>query len=631
AETSDRLRADRAHLEEERYAFLLRFGDITRQLTDPAPLTDAAVSLVGEHVGADRSYYAEVDSPGDGFVVLASHAAGSPEEVAGSYSLAEIPVTARMLRGGEIVVEEDLAATTAVPAAEAAHLRRRGIRAFAAVPLVREGHPVAVLSVAHDTPRAWTGDEIALMTEVVGRTWGAVQRARAEAALRDSEERLRIIVENARDYAIFTTDPQGTVTGWYAGAETVFGYSAAEIVGRDSAILFVPEDRASGRPEKERAMALDGAAPNVRWHMRKGGGRVYIEGVVRPLRNQDGTARGFLCIGQDATERRTSEQALRESQRRQLALIEGIPQLVWRAAHDGNWTWSSPQWSRATGLSPEKSLRHGWQEALHPEDRDAARASWASADPMQPLDMETRLFSAAEGRYRWFRTRATPVRDEEGRLVEWLGTSTDVDDLRRLQDEQHVLVAELQHRTRNLIAVVQSIAHQTVRKSADIQDFEHRFIDRLSALARAQGLLSRSDQEPVALTDLVRLELDALGVTGMDAQVSVEGPDVTLPNRVVQTLSLAMHELATNARKYGALSDGKGRLTVRWNRPRASRVLIEWREDGIRPPEQREGQPAGGYGRELIERALPYSLDARTSFDLGERSLLCTIDLPLGK
>jgi PAS domain S-box-containing protein len=137
----------------------------------------------------------------------------------------------------------------------------------------------------------------------------------AAAALRAEKEHLRLIVENARDYAIFTTDPQDRIADWLPGAAAVFGWTAEEAVGRPAALLFTREDREAGVPERETETARkEGAAPNVRWHLRRDGSRVFIEGSATALHEADGSLRGFLKIGQDVTERREAETRLRESE-----------------------------------------------------------------------------------------------------------------------------------------------------------------------------------------------------------------------------------------------------------------------------------------------------------------------------
>jgi PAS domain S-box-containing protein len=405
-------------------------------------------------------------------------------------------------------------------------------------------------------------------------------------------------------------------------------------VGQPGAILFTPEDREAGEPEKEIETARrEGRAPDVRWHLHKGGRRIFIEGSVTALRQSDGRLRGFLKIGQDITERRKAEEKLRESEARQRALIEGVPLLVWRATPEGAWTWSSPQWTEFTGLSEEASRGHGWLDALHADDREPARAAWQSAGKSRALSMETRVFHRGENRYRWFATRAAAVIDDTtGRVIEWLGTSTDIDDLRRLQETQAVMVAELQHRTRNLLAVVRAVAQQTLANSDSLDSFRTQFNDRMAALGRVQGLLSRSDQEPITIGALIRLELDAVGALASD-RISASGPEVRIRKAAVQTLALAIHELATNARKYGALASDEGRLAIAWRTTRRDherRLVIDWVEESI-AIDLAAVEKSSGYGRELIGRALPYTLGAVTRYELGATGLRCSIDLPLSE
>lgn len=147
-----------------------------------------------------------------------------------------------------------------------------------------------------------------------------------------------------------------------------------------------------------------------------------------------------------------------------------------------------------------------------------------------------------------------------------------------------------------------------------------------------QGLLSRSGIEPITLHALISTELDALGAGEAADRIYLEGPSVRLRKAMVQTLALALHELATNARKYGALAGNAGRLTVTWRTYAENgrmRLALRWNETGIAGRRDAQASERRGYGRELIEKALPYALDARTLYELGETALHCSIDLPL--
>ncbi|OOW87279.1 methyltransferase [Xanthomonas campestris pv. vitiswoodrowii] len=354
---------------------------------------------------------------------------------------------------------------------------------------------------------------------------------------------------------------------------------------------------------------------------------------VLPYRTVDNFIGGAVLTFMDVTPLTRAERALRSSEQRLRTLMEGIPQLVWRSLDGGRWTWSSPQWSSYTGQSDAESLELGWLQAVHPDDREPTMNAWLGSASSGGLDIEHRLFNAAEQGYRWFHTRSAPVRDERGQVLEWLGTCTESDNLRRLQEEQRVLVAELQHRTRNLITVVQSVAKQTVQTTQSMPEFAVKFDDRLAALSRVQGLLSQSDNMPTTIGALLRMELEALGAEPDHKRIVAEGPNVALRKSTVQTLALALHELATNALKHGALAVDTGTLSIRWEVVSGSdtpaRLKLLWIEEGASTQLRDDRDEVSGFGRRLIEKALPYSHGAQTRYELSDTRLECEIQLPL--
>ncbi|MFN7994414.1 MAG: PAS domain S-box protein [Bryobacteraceae bacterium] len=180
------------------------------------------------------------------------------------------------------------------------------------------------------------------------------ERRQAEAALRDSEERFRVLVEGVKDYAIFMTDAQAKIVSWNRGAERILGYSGDEILGRDSKIVFTPEDRERGEPQGEMETAVrDGRAEDERWHLRKDGSRFFASGVMTPLWHPDGKLRGFAKIMRDVTERKNNEEAMREAQK-----LESIGLLAGGVAHDFN--------NLLTGIIGSASLAAEELPRLHP-------------------------------------------------------------------------------------------------------------------------------------------------------------------------------------------------------------------------------------------------------------------------
>lgn len=458
-------------------------------------------------------------------------------------------------------------------------------------------------------------------------------RKRQEDALRESEERFRRFGDASRD-VLWIRDAETMQWQYLTRAyEDIYGIDRAQAKTdndyRDWLALIVPQDRLAATRALRRVRAGEHATFEYRVKRPSDGAIRWLRSSEFPITDERGRVTSIGGIGHDLTK-------LRETELRLKTLMEGIPQLVWRAAAGGHWTWASPQWVEFTRLSSERSLGHGWLDALHSEDRDAALRAWEEAGQSGKLEMEARICRAADSESYWFQWRATPVRNAAGQILEWLGTSTDVDELRRMQERQRVMVAELQHRTRNLIAVVRSIAQQTMKSSAGLDSFRQAFGDRLAALSRVQGLLSQASDTQITIGTLLHSELDALGALGSANRIVIHGPEVALRNSVVQTLALAFHELATNARKYGALSVPGGRLEVVWevHEDAQGRSLLDlhWEESARSGSETTEtARCEGGYGRELIERALPYSLGAETSYEILDGGVRCRISLPLNE
>ncbi|OWT74669.1 MULTISPECIES: CheR family methyltransferase [unclassified Achromobacter] len=224
-----------------------------------------------------------------------------------------------------------------------------------------------------------------------------------------------------------------------------------------------------------------------------------------------------------------------------------------------------------------------------------------------------------------FLVRLAPYLNVEGQTEGVVIAFIDITGMIQAEQRQDVLIGELQLRTRNLLAVIQSIAQQTLPADPAVQTFH----DRLSALGRLQGLVGQADGNLVSLDAIVRLEFSALGMAD-NSRISIAGPVVLLGVGNCQTIALALHELATNAVKYGALKDDDASLDVRWTvesaPERGEFLAIDWIEQGVkRIPDSSKV----GFGRQLIEKALKYTLRARTELRFNLDGISCRIEIPL--
>lgn len=296
---------------------------------------------------------------------------------------------------------------------------------------------------------------------------------------------------------------------------------------------------------------------------------------------------------------------------------------------------------RILGRPAEILLSTGVADITHPDDMPPSLAAIAqAAETGRPSTLDKRYF-LPDGSQVWASSTISLLPPAGGQGNRFLIVTADLTErrrteaaLRRSEASQRVLIAELQHRTSNLMGVVRSIADHTARGTDDLADFLAHFDDRMAALSRVQGLLSRlNDQDRISFEDLIHTELAAMD--GRAGRVTLDGPKgVRLRSSTVHTLAMAIHELATNAIKYGALGQADGRLAILWCLEPCGAggkpwLHIDWRESGVTMPLPDAHPRRSGQGRELIERALPYQLNARTTYVLGPDGVHCTIAIPV--
>jgi PAS domain S-box-containing protein len=306
---------------------------------------------------------------------------------------------------------------------------------------------------------------------------------------------------------------------------------------------------------------------------------------------------------QDARADERVRDGLRESEERLRLALE--------AGRMGTWEWTiatneviwSPSLEAIHGLAPGRfeGTFAGYQKDIHPEDREQILGAIAKTlEQGEDHHVEYRIV-LPDGGIRWVEGRGKLVRDRSGAATRMIGVCMDVTERKQNEERQKLLLDELNHRVKNMLAVVQSIAGQTLRDTPDPAAFKDAFSARLAALARAHSLLTKELWQGASLRDIVATALAPFGAEGREA-ISIAGPAVLIRPNAAVTLSLVLHELATNAAKHGALGAPRGKVGATWTRtgPQPGQpawVELVWSERGgpsVKTPEKQ------GFGSRLI-------------------------------
>lgn len=328
----------------------------------------------------------------------------------------------------------------------------------------------------------------------------------------------------------------------------------------------------------------------------------------------------------DITEQTLATAALAESELRFKTLAEMLPQGIFSAQPDGSIDYHNGRWCEVVGVAEQGADSVLWSTLLHPDDLERATQAWKrSLGAAERYEVEARC-RRKSGEYRWLHVTAVPVMDHEGRVTRWFGMVADIHDAKLMELNREALAQELDHRIRNLFAIVDGLISLCVRDDPDMARFAAKLRQRLTALHRAHSLaVLPGSSIAVSLHDLIQMLLEPYR-SGVESRVLVDGEDIRIEQKATTPLALIFHELATNAGKYGALGAPNGRLHVTIARD-GERLQVSWVEIGTSGDDGAAERK--GFGSKLLSLLIDVQLGGQFSTRWTPRGLTIELRLPL--
>ncbi|HEY4123017.1 MAG TPA: HWE histidine kinase domain-containing protein [Rhizomicrobium sp.] len=316
---------------------------------------------------------------------------------------------------------------------------------------------------------------------------------------------------------------------------------------------------------------------------------------------------------------------MERNENRYRQLVNATSGIVWTTDADGMVEEPQPGWIELTGVGWPDYRGRAWTESVHEEDRGKLVFDMWNIDTTGAYHAEIRIWNAPSRDWRWFAARAVPIRDTSGNLREWITTITDVHARKLARDRREMVIGELRHRLKNLFTVIGSLAQSSKPRGEPAVDlFITKLTGRLHTLSAAADLVMARGRTSLELRDVAQATL-APFMEERSSRISIEGSLLELSEETGGAIALAVHELATNAIKYGALSEPGGKVKLSWWHnpvPEGERVEIEWKETGgpiCTQPTQ------VGFGTRVIKFAASREKSGEVSLDYPPDGFYCRI------
>lgn len=558
---------------------------------------------------------------------------------------------------------------------------------------------------------------------------------------------------------IITASPAAMVILWGSDGTMIYndgyariaGHRHPELLGR-SVFQSFPELSEFNRyvlGEVLKGIPLSYRDKHIVMDIGQGAQSFWFDLDYSPITDDTGKPGGVFAVVVDTTQRILTERAQKDSEARLQTLADNIAQFAWIADETGRVFWYNKRWFDYTGASFAEVNGHGWHQFIHPDESANVVEKIAHCFASGVEWEDTFQLRGRDGTYRWFLSRAMPIRDPDGNIVRWFGTNTDITkerdaaardaqlativstsadaiislslegeilswnpgaerllgynadevvgrsetllfpegnenefrikyaqlregksvqresvrvhkdgtlvdvdvsaapilrsdgrligysavlrditESKRADARMRLVTRELSHRTKNLLAVIVSMVRQTARMCTDTEAFQNELVQRLHAMAASHDLLVAEDWAGASLRSLIDAVLEPFGGSFVKV-VQVDGPDIFLNANAIQNFALALHELATNAAKYGAMSVPTGRVDISWKlesrEDNRSVLNFTWTEVGG-PPVKRPQRT--GFGHVVVDRVIARALEADVSYQFEEPGVVWSISMP---
>jgi PAS domain S-box-containing protein len=451
----------------------------------------------------------------------------------------------------------------------------------------------------------------------------------ADTALRERDQRLAATYEHAA-IGISEVDADGRRLRSNQAACTIMGHSRERMLQLRVFDSTHPDDRDDDVEQHRKLVAGEVDRYVIEKRYLRGDGRfVWLSVMCTAVRDEAGKFLYSVRVFHDVTETKRTIAALAESEQRLAATYQHAAIAISEIDAEGRLVRVNETVSAILGYSPEELLELTVFDVTHPDDRAEDREQFQHQVGGDAGDyaVEKRLI-CKDGRVIWVSVASSSVYDSTGRFRHGIRVMQDITARKHAEDRQKALVDELNHRVKNTLATVQSLAVQTLRGSGATTKVRDDFNARLFALSKAHDQLSRAGWESADFESIVEGIFAPYQIHGGD-QVRLRGPSVKLPPHTGLLLAMVLHELATNAAKYGALSRAPGTLDLTWavaDGTAGRRLTIDWREAGgppVKRPERR------GFGSRLAERAIAHELKGTAQICFDPAGVHCKFEIPL--